>query len=255
MSSYVNPLPSLDDEELNLDGVIDIAEDYQPMPSVYFAFIDILGFKKTFDDNRDKEGNEFADKYKNVFNYYFELMDSADFMNKSAECYVGQTSDSLYFYTLRSDLLIEFIKLFSAFNLYAMMNDVFFRGGIAKGKLFCKEKYQFYGDSVIYAYLLESVIAKNPVIFIDENTYQDIKGYKECENLISNKNGRHYIRPFAPLQQKVSLDSGTKDCIREIDNDVLLAIIEGNKKIFEYDGKNYEKYVFLLNEYNEIKNI
>lgn len=158
--AYVNPEPILEDviREIKEEAV----SDYTRMDEVYFAFIDVLGFKKTFDDIRISKEEDMADKYRDVFNYYFELMGEAKFMErgKSTGCYAGQTSDSLYFYTDRSDFLVEFMKIFSHFNLYAMSRNVFFRGGIAKGNLYKKEKYQFYGNSVIYAYLMESVISK-----------------------------------------------------------------------------------------------
>lgn len=70
---------------------------------------------------------------------------------------------TVYIYIDRSDFLLEFMKIFSYFNLYAMSKNVFFRGGIAKGNLYKKEKYQFYGNSMIYAYFMESVISKYPI--------------------------------------------------------------------------------------------
>ena len=51
--------------------------DYTHKKTVFFAFIDVLGFKKAFDDHRELDGRErdtgFADKFKEVFIYYFEL--------------------------------------------------------------------------------------------------------------------------------------------------------------------------------------
>lgn len=257
MGTYVNPNPSLEDleEQEKIQRKIEYADDYTPKSSVYFAFIDVLGFKKTFDDNRYQEKNDFADKYRDVFNYYFELMTSAKFMNNDSGCYAGQTSDSLYFYTDRIDMLVEFIKLFARFNLYAMEKDVFFRGGIAKGGLFSKAKHQFYGDSVIFAYLLESVVAKYPVIFIDQNTYEDLKVFKQIQNLIENQNQRHYIKPFSLLLKDMPLDLNFPDIVREIDEQRIWKNINTNKKMFEFDVKNYEKYVFLCKEYERTKNI
>lgn len=188
--AYSNPIPELDDE---LDVSITESEsDYTQKDEVYFAFIDVLGFKKTFDDIKISKEKNSADKYRDVFNYYFALMNAAKFMEKgkSTGCYAGQTSDSLYFYTERPDYLMQFIKIFSHFSLYAMTQNVFFRGGIAKGSLYKKEKYQFYGDSVIGAYLIESNISKNPIITIDEKTHFDmnnISGYSEFVDTYQNR--------------------------------------------------------------------
>lgn len=253
--AYENPIPDLKDDILRFDE--ETESDYTRMNEVYFAFIDVLGFKKTFDDIRISEKEAKADKYKDVFNYYFKLMSEANFMKSryGINCYAGQTSDSLYFYTDRVDFLIEFIRIFSHFNLYAMSRDVFFRGGIAKGNLYKKEKYQFYGDSVIYAYLMESVISKYPIIVVDEKTNEDIKnefesGYK---SMVDCKNERYYIKPFYLLNQNVILDL-TNHIEKEINVEMIKDNIENNRKLFEYDVKNYEKYVFLKTELNQSNN-
>jgi len=287
MAAYKNPIPSLDDDD-DSPKAIDEREfepeknEYSFKESVYFAFIDVLGFKKSFDDNRQKDdpqkdgpqrddprgddhkkgdpqkddpqkddhkkGDHFAEKYRDVFIYYFDLMNSANFM-KTEYCYAGQTSDSLYFYTERADFLIDFLKIFSHLNIYAMTKDVFFRGGIAKGNLYCKEDYRFYGESVIYAYLLESEISKNPIITLDENTYEAIKPiFPDNDKLISEHGGRHYIKPFAYLENQFALDID-QSIKKEINEDLLYKVIKQNKSKFEYDARNYEKYVFLLGEY------
>lgn len=251
--AYVNPEPMLEDIVTDINE--EIASDYMRMDEVYFAFIDVLGFKKTFDDIRISKEEDMADKYRDVFNYYFELMGEAKFMErgKSTGCYAGQTSDSLYFYTDRPDFLVEFMKIFSHFNLYAMSKDVFFRGGIAKGNLYKKEKYQFYGNSVIYAYLMESVISKYPIIVVDENTNEDMKKISEYESMISCKKGRYYIKPFKYLYEEVTLDV-VSPIKRDIDVDKIKSNIETNRSMFEYDARNYEKYVFLKKELEDCDN-
>jgi len=254
MERYHNPIPEIEDQK-KYESSSKCENDYKEIKPVYFAFIDILGFKKTFDDNRNSEGTEFTNGYKAVFNYYFDLID-ASYLIKTDDKknYAGQTSDSLYFYTSRADHLLEFIKIFSHLNMFAMSKNVFFRGGIAKGTLFRKEDYQFYGDSVIYAYLIESVIAKNPVIYIDKSTYADLKQSNslDCNLLFEDKNERYYIKPFIWLQEEksINLNSILRDSveIKEIDKNDIIKVLENNLRVFEYDGKNYDKYVFLINE-------
>jgi len=261
MKKYKNPIPSLDFLEKNQNVEFE-ENEYNARESVYFAFIDVLGFKKAFDDNRhtkkDQKDNQFVEKFKKVFRYYFSLMNSANFVKHGRSvCYAGQTSDSLYFYTEREDILVEFIKIYTHFSAYAMTQDVFFRGGIAKGSLFCKEDYQFYGDSVINAYMLESQISKNPIIVIDENTYKAIAVISEWDKFVNNKHGRYYLKPFAYLENKFNLDLDDSSIkLRDIDQKLLQSMIEQNKVKFEYDARNYEKYVFLLQEYQEyLKNL
>lgn len=251
--AYSNPIPELEDELDVLET--ETESDYVQMNEVYFAFIDVLGFKKTFDDIKISKEKEIADKYRDVFNYYFALMNAAKFMEKgkSTGCYAGQTSDSLYFYTERPDYLMQFIKIFSHFNLYAMSKNVFFRGGIAKGSLFKKEKYQFYGDSVIGAYLIENKISKNPIITIDEKTHTDmmkIAGYKE---LVDTYQNRHYLKPFKFFDKKMALDIDEHFLLNEIDNAQIETNIRNNKAAFEYDADNFSKYVFLLGQFEKNK--
>ena len=249
--AYINPVPDLEDE-------IDVSKtesesDYVQMKEVYFAFIDVLGFKKTFDDIKISKEPDIADKYRDVFNYYFALMNAAKFMEKgkSTGCYAGQTSDSLYFYTERADYLMQFIKIFSHFCLYAMSKNVFFRGGIAKGSLYKKEKYQFYGDSVIGAYLIESNIAKNPIITIDEKTHTDMMNFSGYENLVDVYQNRTYIKPFEFLNKKLTLDIDENFNLNEIDSKQIEANIRNNKSAFEYDASNFSKYVFLLDQFKK----
>lgn len=247
--AYQNPIPNLDDKVETFP--LESESDYTPIEEVYFAFIDVLGFKKTFDDIKISQNKDDAEKYRDVFNYYFSLMNAAKFMEKgkSTGCYAGQTSDSLYFYTERTDYLMQFIKIFSHFNLYAMSRNVFFRGGIAKGSLYKKEKYQFYGDSVIGAYLLESDISKNPIIIIDEQTHCDMKGIKGYLDIIDiDNNQRYYIKPFEFLKKNNILDVDENFIVKEVNAAQVRKNIEDNRRAFEYSASNYAKYRFLLGE-------
>lgn len=254
MMAYINPEPTIDDLiEINRSSrskrMLEEKEDYIPINEVYFAFIDVLGFKKAFDDSLKSKKTQPADNFRDVFNYYFELMNASKFMKNgnSQNCYAGQTSDSLYFYTERADFLVEFMKIYSHFSLYAMTKKVFFRGGIAKGNLYKKEQYQFFGNSVIYAYLLESVVSKYPIIVIDEKTNWDLMQYSEYVKMVNTKNGRIYIKPFVFLHNPVDLD--TYDFSkREIDSKLVEKNIKELKEQFDYYSPNFEKYVFLLEE-------
>ena len=258
---YINPVPVLFDDQSRSSVSSqkkkdsDNTSDYKKLDAVYFAFIDVLGFKQTFDDIKKTSKDNKADKFRTVFNYYFELMNSAKFMEQgqSTGCYAGQTSDSLYFYTDRVDFLLQFIKIFSHFNLYAMSEDVFFRGGIAKGNLYQKEKYQFYGNSVIYAYLLENNISHNPIIIIDSKTDKDLQQEKDYNELIKHKGNRVYLNPFVQLRNSKMLDLYDYSIIRKIDKSKIIKNIRKNKDAFEFDVKNYSKYVFLEEEYNTEK--
>lgn len=246
--AYSNPIPNIIDDSM---PHTEQEPDYKQIDEVYFAFIDVLGFKKTFDDIKISNKPDTANKYRNVFNYYFALMNSSKLMESGKEtgCYAGQTSDSLYFYTSRTDYLLQFIKIFSHFSLYAMSQDVFFRGGIAKGSLFKKKDYQFFGDSVIGAYLLESNISKNPIIVIDEKTHEDMCKQTGYCDFVAQKFNRNYIKPFKLLHENVALDIIEGFVTKPIDKEQIERNITLNKAAFEYDANNYGKYVFLMEEF------
>ncbi len=245
--AYKNPIPSFEEST----DLSDFKSEYTSLEPVYFAFIDALGFKKTFDDIKISNKFDDIEKYKDVFGYYFEIMYSTRLMREGMEaCYAGQTSDSLYFYTVRTDYLLDFIKIYSHFSLYAMSKNVFFRGGIAKGKLFRKRDYQFYGDCVIGAYLLESNVSKLPRILIDERTNTDLLMEDGYKNLIGDtENGRNVISPFSMINKPIDYLI-EREVLREIDYDEIEKNIEANIKAYEFVPGLYEKYAYLRNEYS-----
>ena len=258
--AYQNPKPMLDDENKvdPLNQQEKVIAEYTQMKNVYFAFVDVLGFKKTFDDNKENPNIEFASAFKNTFQYYSLLMNNARFVKAGNQWNSGQTSDSLYFYTDRIDYLAAFVKIYSHFCLYAMSQDVFFRGGIAKGDLFVDRPHQFYGDCVINAYLLESNIAKKPWIAIDQSTCADLEKEKSVLELLIPQDPpqRNYIRPFAHITDNelhilidtagVQINSiGAAEWLRIQEN------IQKNMKRFEFDDKNYQKYAFLQKKLKE----
>lgn len=250
MGTYDNPIPKLEKVNIGNNIVLEVkpenASTYKHKENAYFAFIDALGFKSNF-------GNE-EDSFGDVFSYYFELMDVNFVRDNSdrSDWYAGQTSDSLYFYTTRSDFLIKFLEIFSCFNLYAMSKNIFFRGGVAKGDIYYKETHQFYGDVVIKAYLLENNIATYPRIMIDANTYNDIKEDSISQMLIDiqdEENNRYWLSPFSQLGRIPKLDIKNFDLIYRPPNEKNIELtIENNLKLYEYEEKTYKKYIFLMKE-------
>lgn len=254
---YKNPIPVLGNDVANrIDSPKQHKEigDYPMHDNVYFAFIDVLGFKQAFDENREDPTKRFAKDYEDVFKYYSRLLRNARFIH-SGFSKAGQTSDSLYFYTDRTDYLAEFIKIYLHFSLYSMSKNVFFRGGIAKGCLFINEPHQFYGDCVIKAYLLEEKIAKYPRIALDQETYNALKDIPELVGALKpdSPNGRFYLNPFVHVT-KSELSALTNLEVSDIQSikkkDVAKHIAKGKKR-FEFDEKNYPKYQFLSERLDE----
>ena len=240
--SYKNPVPGLPDDvsEGRRKQQGNLSEKGYPMyDNVYFAFIDVLGFRQTFDEHREDPKKQFASDYGDVFSYFSTLLQHSRLIEQTQQRRAtfpraGQTSDSLYFYTDRPDHLAEFIKIYLHFSLYAMSQKVFFRGGIAKGSLFINQPHQFYGDCVIKAYLLESKIAKYPQIALDKDTYEALKDVPELSGALrEEKNlGRYYLEPFFRNTKKeltaiTDLDSME---IRRAEKKAILKHIEDGKK-------------------------
>lgn len=263
MGAYKNPLI----DETFFDGIKDnVIKDgsanYQKYKNVYFAFIDVLGFKRNFEREERKEKETRGGKYKEVFEYYFQIMNNLPNAQNQKEIlmYAGQTSDSLYFYTDRIDLLVQFMQIYSYFSVYAMERDVFFRGGIAKGELYIsKKEYQFYGSSVINAYLLESEVAKLPRIIIDKNTYTDVKKEISGEKLVckDEQAKRYYMRPFVYFESNLqwNMPFSLEDPDRQLykpEVEKIKEIIESNIDKFEYENNNYQKYAFLKSELQKV---
>lgn len=259
MSGFKNRIPTLEEhEEIRQVQYEEVNKYEHPEEEYYFAFIDILGFKKTFMEERRFMCGQKQNRYDDVFKYYFTLMEKAKFNQSKDNIYAGQTSDSLYFYTKRVDYLLQYIKIFQHFNNYAMSKNMFFRGGIAKGILHFKKEYQFYGDSVIRAYLLESVVAVNPTVVLDKKTYDELTELladrkEDARPFLEEENDRYYIKLFNffsdPDDLKSLFINGAN--LKQIDKSEIEKNIRENKDHFEYDPHNFSKYRFLLKRFKE----
>ena len=244
--SYKNPPVKLPDNQKikNTVSTEDTAKEYKELTSTYFAFIDVLGFKNSF--------NKKKPTIRKVFEYFNSLMDQMRCLKDDSDnCYAGQTSDSLYFYTTKLNYLICFINIFLHFNIYAMSENIFFRGGIAKGTLYISKPYQFYGDCVINSFLLEENIAQMPRIAIDKQTMSDLKGKIEDIWDINHEFHRNFLNMFSKVvlsDVRDYLDFPSANC-KTIDMTLIKKAkdkIIKNIESLELDDKNYQKYCFLL---------
>ncbi len=74
-----NPSVLLDD---NISLKASDSSEYVPHSNMYFAFVDVLGFQQTFEEHRNDETTEFAQRYQKVFGYFSRLMNNAKFMQR-----------------------------------------------------------------------------------------------------------------------------------------------------------------------------
>ena len=265
-----NVTPTIHDDIGQSQGLENAADgekynNYTFYGDVFFAFIDVLGFKKAFEEKAiissyiepEKETSVQAPAYDKVFELFFDLINNSNFYNstEARDRYAGQTSDTIYFYTRHPNILLDFLKIFSYLNLYAMSLGIFFRGGVSHGGLYVNQPHQFYGDSVINAYQFESDIAKNPILLIDDFTTKELTKLKEYPSdfIIGTGNKRNYLDPFAFWSGNYKLGSLVQN-IESIDirPEMIERILNEKKMKHEYDARNYDKYIFLINEFERI---
>jgi hypothetical protein len=241
-----------------LQGLKSESDKYLHSENVFFVFIDILGFK---DDYLNAKADKIKKKFSDFFEHYFEMLAHSKIIDDYTpfEGYAGQTSDSLFFYTYRIDYLIEYLKFYTYFSLYAMQNEIFLRGGVAKETLVTSQKYQFFGPSVINAYLLESEISKYPVVTIDKTTFDEIIKVisSDTSALLINSDKakkRYYLQPFYYLAQQRCLSSTSfeESFAEEINKEKINRVLCKQLTTYEYNDKIYPKYVFLKNEFDKI---
>lgn len=265
---YKNKIPTVDSNEIKTQDIHEHEEGYDRHEGVYFAFIDVLGFKNLYTTEQSsnaKSKKSFSDLCGEVFDDYF---DSVKFLcekrSQSLFC-IGQISDTLYCYTDNCNMLIDFLYEFQCFNLRAMSQGIFFRGGVAHDEIFCRDDFQYYGKCVINAYMLEEEISKMPRIVIDYKTYNDIqKCVQEHEPpcgvnnfVIEGKDGRYYLDVFGIINVAKNNTKIEQHIVGEMYSQVNDLVTQLEKRIgdsiqkFEFDYANHQKYVYLKNDLGE----
>ena len=72
--------------------------------------------------------------------------------------------------------------------------------------------------------------------------------YGEYKSIVHDLSERHYIKPFALLGKEANLEISEGFLVKHIEEEMIKANIYKNLSDFEYDEKNYGKYVFLKKE-------
>lgn len=143
-----------------------------------------------------------------------------------------------------------------------MSNGIYFRGGISKGRLYVNKPYQFYGDCVINSFKLESDIAKLPRIAVDKSTYEDLKKHTLLWTFDGESKpeteGRHFINPFSKIVLEdidpylgipnAKYQKNDKNVFKDVSKN-----LRENVKKYEFSDSTYNKYLYLINGYNEFK--
>lgn len=104
--AYSNPKPEILDNLVDTNTNNQEFVDYTKMKEVYFAFIDVLGFKKTFDDMKLTRNTKEAENFKDVFNYYFDIMNAAKFFDKKIVMLVMQDKRQIVYIFIQNVQII-----------------------------------------------------------------------------------------------------------------------------------------------------
>lgn len=146
-------------------------------------FLDILGYSKIVTSCQDDHDENYY--LERIHSLMSSLSDYIEEWNSNID-QQGNTlnlsrfksllfSDNILFFapyeneTDMSNLYMNLLYGLSTFLVQYTKEDLFFRGGIAKGNLFYDEKLHFvFGSGLVKAYSLESNVAKYPRIAIDQ---------------------------------------------------------------------------------------
>lgn len=146
-------------------------------------FLDILGYSDLIAGCKDSQAeNYYLDKIHSLMSSLSEYIEkrNADIDQQNNNMNLSRFksllfSDNILFFAPYEDeidmsnLYMNLLYGLSTFLVQYTKEDIFFRGGIAKGNLFYDEKLHFvFGSGLVKAYSLESKVARYPRIVIDE---------------------------------------------------------------------------------------
>lgn len=146
-------------------------------------FLDVLGYSYIVTScKHSQDENYYLDKIHGLMsslsNYIEEWNSNIDRQGNTLNLSRFKSllfSDNILFFAPYEDeidmsnLYMNLLYGLSTFLVQYAKEDLFFRGGIAKGNLFYDEKLHFvFGSGLVKAYSLESNVAKYPRIAIDQ---------------------------------------------------------------------------------------
>ncbi len=223
----------------------------------YCAFLDILGYK-------EKSDNFFAGEYNLQGRFQraienslkiIELVKISNFVNLS-KLKIEFFSDSIILTHPVNENKIDALHNILHFSSVLIANltfeELFVRGGIAKGKHISKtsEYFSFLSSKALEkAYLLESKKAIYPRVVIDKDVLENIDEYNLSKFVV--KNNEDFILHYSP-QLINSEEDNLNDIFLELE-DIYKIYINTN------EDKVKEKYLWIIKYYywtlTNIKNI
>lgn len=132
---------------------------------VYFAFIDVLGYKSYLDNDINNNTLNFKDQLQSAFEVFNEV-NGAQFPHKSV-------SDSIFLHSNAEDP-IEFFELLKKIFVSFIQKGILIRGGISYNRHFENHNIT-YSLALTEAYQLESSAAIFPRILIHQSIIEKLR--------------------------------------------------------------------------------
>lgn len=137
---------------------------------VYFAFIDVLGYKSYLDQDINSNTLSFKDRLQSAFQVFNEV-NGAQFPHKSI-------SDSIFLHCNSEDP-IEFFKLLKKIFVSFIQNGILIRGGVSYNRHFENQNIT-YSLALTEAYQLESTSAIFPRILIHQSIIEKLRNQHQA---------------------------------------------------------------------------
>lgn len=180
---------------------------------VYFAFIDVLGYKSYLDDDINNNSLGFKDRLQSAFQVFNEV-NGAQFPHKSI-------SDSIFLHCNSEDP-IEFFGLLKKIFVSFIKNGILIRGGVSYNRHFENQTIT-YSLALTEAYQLESSAAIFPRILIHQSIIEKLRNHHE--------NGGSYLN--AIVTANLLLQDGKSTQLHVLDENNWNDVYTGSRDIYQ----------------------
>lgn len=136
---------------------------------VYFAYLDVLGYKNFLKIDLENSEMKFKDKLLNAF-HVFDGVNNAVYRYKAV-------SDSIFLTCNDREKFIDFLELIKKIYVAFIKQGLFLRGGLSYGKHFENDRIT-YSHVLTKAHELADSIAEYPRVVIDENIIRMLESKK-----------------------------------------------------------------------------
>jgi hypothetical protein len=192
---------------------------------VYFAFIDVLGYKSYLDEDISSNTLGFKDRLQAAFQVFNDV-NGAQFQHKSI-------SDSIFLHCNSEDP-IEFFKLIKKIFVSFVKNGILIRGGVSYNRHFENQTIT-YSLALTEAYQLESSAAIYPRILIHQSIIEKLKNHHQtggtflsaimAENLLIQDGGVSQLHVVDEVNWN-EVYAGCRDIYQKSNT-----VVDGNSKL------------------------